>query len=86
MPYVPRIADEINSSIAIYPNPQTTFLNISTTEQIVKVEIISMTGAKMFEAIDNCNTIDISMLSYGMYQVICNFSDGSSVTKPFIKL
>ena len=86
VPYVPRIADEINSSLAIYPNPANNLLNISTTEQIVKVEIISMTGAKMFEAIDNCNTIDISMLSYGMYQVICNFSDGSSVTKPFIKL
>lgn len=86
VPYVPRMADEINTSLSIYPNPANNLINISSTEQIVSVAVISMTGAKMFETIDNCNIIDISMLSYGMYQVICTFSDGSNVTKSFIKL
>ena len=86
VPYIPRIANEIGNDFIVYPNPANDRLNISFTEDIQSVVILSVTGMKVLEQTGNNNSIDISQLSYGMYQVICYLNDGSQMVNSFIKL
>lgn len=86
VPYIPRIANEIESELIVYPNPANDKLNISFTEDIHTVVILSVTGMKILEQTGNNNSVDISQLSYGMYQVFCYLNDGSQMVKSFIKL
>lgn len=86
VPYVPKMASAINNTCTVYPNPANTVLNISTSNEIQTIEIISMAGVKLLATGENTSFIDISTLSYGMYQVICIFKNGSRVVSSFTKL
>lgn len=54
----------------ISPNPTSGILNINSPEEIVKVQVYSMTGALVLEA--NDSTIDMSNLANGTYLVKVN--------------
>jgi len=45
-----------------------------------------MTGMKVLEQSNDSNSIDISKLSSGMYQIICNFKDGNRAVNSFVKI
>jgi hypothetical protein len=85
VPYIPKIAAERKNELSVYPNPANDLLNISATEQLNRVEIFSMTGNKIISTQNNLQSIDISLLPYGMYQIVCIFNDGSGIIKSFIK-
>ncbi len=86
VPYTPKISEEKAKDITIYPNPTNNMINISTTQEIQNMEIFSVTGQKISEHGSDVTTIDISALPYGMYQIVCNFKDGSQSTHSFTKL
>lgn len=85
VPYIPRMANEMGNELIIYPNPANNMLFVSSTEEIQTVEIFSMTGMKVLEQSNDSNSIDISNLSSGMYQIICNFKDGNRAVNSFAK-
>lgn len=70
------------ANVSISPNPATNVLNITTDEQIQKVEIYSINGALVNSG--NQNVIDISDLNQGMYLLTVQTSTGTTQTK-FIK-
>ena len=85
IPYIPKVAEERKNDIYIYPNPANSALNISATDEMLKIEVYSMAGVKMLEQENNSTSLDISILSYGMYQIVCIFKDGNRIVKSFIK-
>jgi hypothetical protein len=71
------------SEFSIYPNPAQESISIESNEQIVKVEILDLSG-KLRQVTNNKSCIDISMLSPGMYFVNTYSKRGHS-TNTFIK-
>ncbi|MFC2080102.1 Ig-like domain-containing protein [Bacteroidota bacterium] len=65
--------------IRIYPNPARHSLHIEAKEEIVQVEIYSLTGAKLVDG------TDISRLSEGMY-IIAVSVDGRILKQKFCKI
>ena len=82
------IEDNATPEIAIYPNPTSEFINISSSEPISSIEIISITGktvAQMEIGSDNA-TLNVSDLSNGMYFVRILGSENNNVSvKKFVK-
>ena len=72
------------SSIAIYPNPATTELTISSTDKITNITITNLLGQTFYNHIYNTEKIqvDVANLPKGMYLIKVN---GSEVRK-FVKL
>ncbi len=85
VPYVPKIAAEKTNELNVYPNPATNVLHITATGEMSEVVIFATTGEKIMSEKDQIQSIDISSLPYGMYQIVCIFKDGSSIVKSFIK-
>ncbi|MBK6729721.1 MAG: T9SS type A sorting domain-containing protein [Bacteroidetes bacterium] len=80
-----RLAEETNYKTDIFPNPAINTLNINSKKEINQFEIYSITGACL--ASGNYNqTLDISFLSQGMYQLVLTCVDGEKSTHSFIKL
>jgi len=82
---VPLGIKEFNDEaiFTIYPNPTNQFLNISTEEELEKVEVYNYIGHKVFEA--NRKNLDVSRLNTGVYLLKVYTANGSVVVKRFIK-
>ncbi len=80
------VLDDFN----IYPNPATTYLNISvkTTTQLT-VEIVDLTGKTVLKKVlqNTQNTIDVSTLNKGIYfvRITLNQPENFWFTKRFVK-
>jgi hypothetical protein len=75
----------INSKITIYPNPVSNTLFISTNNSVIDAIIIySLTGKKVLGNSKGLNSIDVSILSKGLYFMEIYTDAGRSVKK-FIK-
>ena len=61
------VAEQNKIEWALYPNPATTSIHISATDQIKDYRIISVTGELISNSILNGNSIDISALQQGTY-------------------
>lgn len=84
-PFVPKIGEEINTEITIYPNPSNTVINLSSTRAIESVEMVTLAGVSLFRDMNTTNAIEISQLPAGMYNIIITFTDGSKQIKSFVK-
>lgn len=55
------------NQIDIYPNPVSDILNISSNQEIKKVEIFQINGQKVFESKVNVSSIDMTEMMAGVY-------------------
>ncbi|MEC8324208.1 MAG: T9SS type A sorting domain-containing protein, partial [Bacteroidota bacterium] len=70
-------------NLSIYPNPTKSMLFIDGNEDIISIELISISGRSLMQVI-NTNQLDISSFSTGVYFLKVN--DGTtSVVKKIIK-
>jgi hypothetical protein len=83
---VAKPAEANGSSIVVYPNPTTSYVNISNLNLNSIVKIFSMTGQQVFmgKADSNIMTVDMSRFNNGMYmlQVVSN---GKALKSKIIK-
>ncbi len=79
------IADIDNKDFIIYPNPVTDKLNISSTNSLLSISIMSINGAKVYEGNIIDNKVDLSTLNSGIYFVKIE-TDNESVIKKLIKI
>ncbi len=66
---VPNAVAKNTLSVAAYPNPATTYLQINSDEEIDLVEVFTLSGAKVMTVSKPGNTINISHLNQGSYLV-----------------
>lgn len=71
-------------SFSISPNPTANFVNIKTDSKINYVEVLDLSGKKVFNDLSGKNQIDISSLTSGNYILKVNTSKGI-LTKKIIK-
>lgn len=84
--YTDRIlstSDEMDSSLSLYPNPATNFVNIDSKKPIEKVAVFSMDGKLVLT--DNSSQISVSQLPSGNYTFIIYFENGKSEVRKVIK-
>lgn len=81
---------EIKLGLDFYPNPVNNILNISTSEiNIEKIKIIDLSGNTVYQKKINAQNFHLeteSILKSGVYLLQAYGSDGSRITKKFIKL
>jgi chitodextrinase len=70
--------------IKLYPNPTSSFLNISTVTENTLVKIYNMQGQTVYNGEIKNNSLDVSNLPVGSYMLEIDFNN-SKVTKHFIK-
>jgi len=80
-------ANDIDANqISVYPNPTNSILNVVGIQQAFDVEIIDMQGRIVSSSVSvNGNTIDVSNLAVGMYNVRLNVQGTIINSIPFIK-
>ena len=72
------------TTLAIYPNPATNSISISSGVDISTVEIFAMNGQKVLGTTQT-SSIDVSRLSQGMYLVQATDISGNKTTKKLLK-
>ena len=84
-PVVLSLDDITLETIKLYPNPVSDKLFISSEKIVIeKIAVYSITGKKVLEVVNETNSIDVSLLSKGMYFIEISSAEGKSVKK-FIK-
>jgi hypothetical protein len=81
-----RLNELYDSKITLYPNPANQFVTIESVKSEFKYQLLDLNGRiiSMNKTLSKMHTIDISILSKGIYQV--EITDGTnSITKQFIK-
>ncbi len=73
------------SKLAMYPNPATDVLHLSSTKKINKVEVYAMNGLMVLSNEKVGTSIDLSNLQSGMYFAKV-YEDGSEKNMKFIKM
>lgn len=71
------------TTINLYPNPSSIFLNVDSNVAIETIDVYDLTGKKILQS--DKNKIDISPLTDGVYAVKITNTNGTSVSKRFIK-
>lgn len=81
------LLDQDKSAIKIYPNPVTSFLNISSDKKIESYDIYSLSGKVVLSGVvcDAVNTIDVMPLDAGLCFLDCSFKDGQRQLIRFVK-
>lgn len=79
-----EIAEADNSQLAVYPNPATNVLNISSSDEITGVEVFDLSGRKVLSQMGNVNMISLSDLANGVYTIRVNTVNGLQIQK-FVK-
>jgi hypothetical protein len=79
--------DAEDGRIAVYPNPASNLINISLSDNAVcnSVNIYSLDGRLVKSQDDNCETVDISELSAGVYVLKLKTADGTEVSRRIVK-
>lgn len=74
-------------NVAIYPNPATSNLtiNLKTGETIKTKSVYSLVGEQVFYDISNKNTMDVTMLSNGVYLLQIETQNGITYSKKIVK-
>jgi len=71
-----------DSSIQVYPNPASDYLNIATKHTIKQVEVFDVLGKKVKQNISS-NKINVSQLLVGIY-IVKVFTDKGQITKKIV--
>ncbi|MCB0438551.1 MAG: leucine-rich repeat domain-containing protein [Mangrovimonas sp.] len=71
-------------TVSIYPNPATTTINISSSQQISLIELYDLTGKRVLLKRE-ANLIDVSTLSPGLYLMTIQTNTGQVTKKIWVK-
>ena len=75
------IEDVTMANTVVYPNPATDVINISTSDNVLRVEIFNMQGQLVKTATGERNSISVKDLANGLYTVKLTTENGTSVHK-----
>ncbi|PKB18915.1 starch-binding protein [Flavobacterium sp. 5] len=73
------------TSVALYPNPVSSLLQISSDLTVLDYQILSINGVAVQSGKVNNNTIDVDSLPSGIYFVKIHFENGQECLKKIIK-
>ena len=73
--------EEIANDVNVYPNPATDMINITTPDNVLRVEIFNMQGQLVKAESGEVNTISVKDLANGIYTLKLTTDNGSSVHK-----
>jgi hypothetical protein len=73
-----------NNTISLYPNPAQEVLNVSSANNITKIEVYDLLGKKVASN-KNAKNVNVAALGKGVYVVKVAQENGSVVAKRFIK-
>lgn len=73
--------EEIESDLNVYPNPATEVINISTSDEVQRVEIFNMQGQLVKVETGDVNTVSVKELANGVYTIKLTTSNGTSMHK-----
>jgi hypothetical protein len=73
--------EEIANDVNVYPNPATDVINITTPDNVLRVEIFNMQGQLVKAEAGNVNNISVRDLANGIYTLKLTTDNGSSVHK-----
>lgn len=77
------IQELTNMDLTVYPNPANDAINLGSDENIVRFEIVNLSGQVALSG-DKAHGIDVSSLDAGTYFVRVQFENGTA-TRKFIK-
>jgi hypothetical protein len=85
--YITGIADDLNLTTSIFPNPATDFLTITSEHTLRKVNIINQAGQiiKSDRIDERAYRLDVRNLQAGLYILMIETVDGSSSERIVIK-
>lgn len=72
--------------IVLFPNPSSDFINISETEDIVSIELLSPQGVLLNTFSTSFGRLDVSRLSSGLYLLQIKTKNGSAFAHRFVKI
>jgi hypothetical protein len=73
--------EEYTSETAIYPNPATDMINISTDNQVQRVEIFNMQGQLVKVETGEVTRVSVKDLANGLYTLKLTTDNGTSMHK-----
>ena len=73
--------EEIANDVNVYPNPATDMINITTPDNVLRVEIFNMQGQLVKAEAGEVNQISVKDLANGIYTLKLTTDNGSSVHK-----
>lgn len=75
----------LKDEIDVYPNPTNGILYIKSQEEIVDIQISSITGA-LIASFPNVNQADVSFLEPGSYMIRIEMKNGDYLSRKFIRI
>ena len=80
-------ANNVNNTIAIYPNPVSDYIYIELSDNSIctAIEIYALDGRLVKSQTNNLSTIDISSLPMGVYIVKIRMADGKEFSERIVK-
>jgi hypothetical protein len=75
----------VKTEFELYPNPVSDVLNISSSVDVLKVQIYSITGAEVKNLSGNQTSVNVSDLTSGVYFISVTTEEGSNIQKITIK-
>jgi len=77
------IDENFAKKFSVYPNPTSSLINISSTEQVDRVDLYNPLGQIVLSKTNNLTKLNIENLKQGLY-VLKLYSGDKSVTKKII--
>jgi hypothetical protein len=75
----------VKTEFELYPNPVSDVLNISSSVEVLKVQIYSITGAEVKSLSGNQTSVNVSDLTSGIYFVSVTTEEGAVIQKITIR-
>lgn len=72
-----------SAQVSVYPNPASSFINISSTDEIANVSLFNNIGQKVLDA-GNTTMVDMSSLTNGIYVVRVELKNGAVTTNSIV--
>jgi len=82
----PTSAQSITQNISFYPNPAKTHINFSTDYEVERISISSIEGKVVLKTKITNNTIDISSLQNGIYNITIQADRAKNATYRIVKM
>ena len=71
-----QLENQVINDIKLYPNPVKDRLNIESNDELIKIEVFTLTGQKLTQTSDDTSSIDLSFLAAGNYILKVQTSKG----------
>ncbi len=76
----------VENEVAVFPNPTTDFLQITTDRELQQIVVLDQNGAEVKQFVPSNNLYDIRELSSGVYTIILKFNNNETKHIKVVKL